>query len=357
MVDGQSTGISGSGPVSNFTLAGLTAGVYILNLSVVTNGGCQYLSEPIQMTITNCNCEGLTLPDGPFVCAGVDANGGITYSFDLNTNWPGSPNATLVVTPDFGGITLTTNTLTQITGTLYVPAPARNNICFTYTYTDPEPTNSCQTVYCFKLPDCQIITNPCDFDISLGTPVCLGQDALHQETYGITLHTTASVIFNTSFSSAQGTCSFFPSSISAGSNVYSGIFKDISPVDNTFCFQVNAVNSETQQLCMRQFCIDRPVCNGGNTDFRQSKFWHQSSLELSPNPVKNNLSINYNCGSEICDELIITDLFNHILQTHTLEPNGNHIILDLENLSSGVYLVKLMSKNNVQVVEKFIIMK
>ncbi|MBM6497819.1 T9SS type A sorting domain-containing protein, partial [Flavobacterium macrobrachii] len=70
------------------------------------------------------------------------------------------------------------------------------------------------------------------------------------------------------------------------------------------------------------------------------------SLKLYPNPTKNTLNVSYN------QEISNVEVYNLVGQrVANLSPNANEGQLDMSNLASGAYFVKVTSNNATKTVK------
>lgn len=76
-------------------------------------------------------------------------------------------------------------------------------------------------------------------------------------------------------------------------------------------------------------------------------------IEIYPNPTENILTINSKLS--IVSTIEIRDITGRLLQTQTNKEFKNEITLDVNELVSGIYLLKIKTKEGTEVVKKFVI--
>ena len=79
----------------------------------------------------------------------------------------------------------------------------------------------------------------------------------------------------------------------------------------------------------------------------------KNSLELTPNPVRDNFSIQYNNGSSV--QLIsIFDSKGSLVKTIKAQGTTGSVYVNASNFAPGIYIVKMIDAENKVIVEKFV---
>ena len=68
-------------------------------------------------------------------------------------------------------------------------------------------------------------------------------------------------------------------------------------------------------------------------------------LEVYPNPTNGIINIELNTQNVFSD-IKITDLLSNIIYKSSIQ-NENHLVIDINNFSNGVYFIELKSKLNI----------
>ncbi|MCB0463310.1 MAG: spondin domain-containing protein [Flavobacteriaceae bacterium] len=80
----------------------------------------------------------------------------------------------------------------------------------------------------------------------------------------------------------------------------------------------------------------------------------KSGINLSPNPTNGKVTIN-NSSSEIIDNIQFYDIIGKLVKSVKLDSANNETQLNLEDLSSGIYLVKVTSAKGNSSLKKLVI--
>ena len=99
------------------------------------------------------------------------------------------------------------------------------------------------------------------------------------------------------------------------------------------------------------------VTNTYNTEFVATlgiANFTSNNLMLFPNPASNSVQINLQNTSETIDTILINDVLGKNIKTLT-NVSSNQNIIDVADLSQGVYLVTITTENNLKLVKKLVI--
>jgi len=104
--------------------------------------------------------------------------------------------------------------------------------------------------------------------------------------------------------------------------------------------------------------FELPECNKGGDRYNSSnESWEEytsTSIEMFPNPATDHLNITYVDNLWNPTELIrVMDVTGKIVETIQPEVEGS-VILDVSNLSRGIYFVQFMNDEGVIATERFI---
>ena len=77
-----------------------------------------------------------------------------------------------------------------------------------------------------------------------------------------------------------------------------------------------------------------------------------SLLEIWPNPTKEGITLSFSTNTALEGHIIIRDLSGRICLHQAI--TGNHSTISLESLSSGMYLLTYMDKENRKITKKFV---
>jgi hypothetical protein len=93
------------------------------------------------------------------------------------------------------------------------------------------------------------------------------------------------------------------------------------------------------------------------TEFTSSLFELEgNAVSVFPNPTSSILNVEFELGLEKEIQVELVDLSGTLVQNQRLGQSQKNLILDLENLSNGVYFLRLTSENGV-LTEKILIQK
>lgn len=99
------------------------------------------------------------------------------------------------------------------------------------------------------------------------------------------------------------------------------------------------------------------VTNTFNTEFVATlgnELFTENSIVLYPNPAKNTLYINLQNSTEIIDEVVIFDVLGKNV-ARVSKVSSNQSVIDVSELSKGIYMVEITTENHLKQVKKLIV--
>lgn len=313
----------------------------------------------ICITLPNCDlipCKG-EVKFEKFDCAGLDANGHPQYYACVNVNWGGSPGSTFTVNTPSG--TVVPNTFTLNTGaqtfcfTFTDMPPYTSPSTFYFSFYDPKAEKACRDSLSIKHEPCK---EPCKLETYNNCARCLSEE-IGISTYelDITLYnpfaTNASV---TVLPIGAGTFgSVIPNPVAPGMQTIKITFTDNPPKDTLICFKVILTDLKGNK-CMTELCMYLPPCD--YLGVKQAGV-QSASMKLAPNPANNSVAIYYNVSNGSKPLFEIMDMTGRkLMEVQSTSANGE-VLVNLQDLAVGTYLVKLISDGNNLQIQRLVIVK
>jgi hypothetical protein len=107
-------------------------------------------------------------------------------------------------------------------------------------------------------------------------------------------------------------------------------------------------------------CFTRPLSDFGYppvvvTDHKKEEVKMEATeLKVFPNPVRDELNVQINCHGKESLQIIISDLTGSIVYHENINFNCGTLQIPIQQLSNGIYLIKLSQRNGNFVMNKFV---
>lgn len=292
-----------------------------------------------------------------FDCVGFDANGNPQYYACVNVNWGGNSGSVFSVNTISGTVvpnSFTLNPGSQVFCFTYTDLPPyANHTTFYFSFYDPKTNKSCRDSLVIKHQPCKA---PCQFETYNNCAKCL----LHEG--GISTYELDLTINNPFGSNATVTilpigagtfASVVPNPIAPGiQNIKVG-FTDNLPQDTFICFKI-ILTDQKGNNCIAEVCMYLPPCDYLGVNLAGIQY---ASMKLAPNPANSDVTIFYNVTNGSYPQFEITDMTGRkLIEVQTDNVNGA-VVVNLQELSPGTYLVKLVSEGESIQVQRLIVVK
>ncbi|MCK9481306.1 MAG: PKD domain-containing protein [Bacteroidia bacterium] len=290
-------------------------------------------------------------------CVGNDASGNPQYLVCVNVNWGGSPGSTLTVTTPSG--TIVPNVFTLASGA--------QTFCFTFTdlppisylstlyfsYYDPKAEKGCRDSIIIEHRPCE---SDCKFETYNNCARCKGIDG------GISIYELDITLYNpfatpatvTVLPIAAGTFgTITPNPVAPGMQNVKVMFFDNPPTDTFICFKI-MLSDASGRKCMAEVCMYLPPCRD---DMGVQSIAAQASMKLAPNPAIHEVAVYYNVTSGVAPTFEIMDMTGRKLIEVPTEYRNGVVHINVQDLSPGTYLVRLVSEGSGLQTQRLIIVK
>jgi PKD repeat protein len=311
----------------------------------------------------SCDADGKLLT---VVCAGTDANGKPQYYFDYGINWGGSNNAQILSIISADGTTSNLSLTNLMHGDNILSGlilnARRGRFCFDIYIYDREKGKICVINQCIELPECRD-TERCRQHIATKNIECGDLDMNHNRTYKIIFELANPFLspVDIYITSADGGItdlsylSFFPA-------IYvQCTFTDFAPANPAPCFTIIFVEKETGKICKRTLCRELPDCDKQQSSFtgtgEKNVVVSGSSIQLNPNPAKEQTVISYTFTTGSNRIINVTDMYGRTIKTFNVTDDKGTITLQTGAYSSGVYMVTGFSDNKLVESKRLVITK
>lgn len=139
-----------------------------------------------------------------------------------------------------------------------------------------------------------------------------------------------------------------------------GQFTDIPPYGSPRCIFIELENPAEGNTCVYEFCLDQwpecgPVSNkvgNGDTDANARVHDGSLSLVLAPNPASTEVRAIWTADTESTIELMLHDSRGRLVQWHRVKGENGELLLRLDGLAKGIYLVRLVQQDGKFITEK-----
>jgi len=279
-------------------------------------------------------------------CAGYDGAGNPMYYMCVDVNWGGSNASSVVISTPSGTMspnTFTINNGNQIICATYTDLPPYSNFAtFYFSYYDPIKQIRCLDSIKVQYEKCP---KPCEIGVFGICAHCVEKtktgwmydiDLTINNNMGNPANVTITNIVGGIFGSPS------PAVIATGMQNLSIPFTDTGSRDSIICFRV--ILNVNNLTCYRDICVFLPDCEKVGIN-RLEKLTYFS---VYPNPVNNQLNIDYNVGAGSKNTIEVMDMTGKIIHKQLVDNGKTHETIAMDGFSPGVYHINFVSAEGIK---------
>lgn len=356
---------SGSGPVTalNSNIFYQGPGVYTIRLYVNGWNGCALFSDPLTLTIRQCNCS-FDLSNLWTNCLFDDVNGVETSSFSVRVNgFNAGLNGSFTIVPltaNAKGCSFTAiPNLNQNTFFLEGLVSYTNNglpITYKVIFNAANPLYSCEELITFSWQGC-LPVNCADY-VRVNSMDCIGFDALMNVEYDLNFDIMATGgTYNLIVRTPYGQVANLPPVITLPANLNCRFVDEFPVHPGPLSFNVYLIDVDNRTACSYiPVTINRPLCPDNiHPRFSDNNQEKNSALSLSitPNPAGERVVFGYSGvkGSAI---LSISSITGNVINKLEVGMETGFINLSLEEYESGIYIISLIDSEGRSQIKRFL---
>ena len=98
---------------------------------------------------------------------------------------------------------------------------------------------------------------------------------------------------------------------------------------------------------------DQLACAQSGVSWRISQHKSESSINIYPNPAKDNATIEYNISTDA--QLLIYNKVGEIIRFENVSKDSQSLVIDLANYKNGIYTCRLIQEGKVEVAQLIVI--